>query len=209
MKTKNRRRPSGPTLKQKQSAKTKAALIAAAKSLFAEFGYRNVSVTDIARAAGVSHSMINVHFNSKAGLLYQIIHESNEAQAAEATELAEDDGTVLKRLERIVRSFAMHDLADPELFAVMQAYFWSWPAETEMENRQQLAVALAPVRRVLEEGIASGEIPEGLDIDRAVRALFAIYTMGLRPAVYDNASTVDCIAEIMAQVTMLLRTARR
>jgi AcrR family transcriptional regulator len=204
MMKKPRMRPSGPTLKDKQSAKTKAALIKAAKKLFAEYGYHNVSVTDIARAAGVSHSMINTHFNAKAGLLYQIIHESNAVQTKEAADLAQQGGTVTERLERIFRSFAEHDLKDPDLLAVMQSYFWVWPQETEAENREQLAEALAPARQVLEDGVASGALKADLDLDRAIRAIFAIYTMGLRPAVYDGASIDDCVAEIMAQVTLLL-----
>ena len=205
MMKKTRRRPSGPTLKDKQSAKTKAALIKAAKKLFEEYGYHNVSVTDIARAAGVSHSMINVHFNAKAGLLYQIIHESNVAQTEEVTELLQQGGTVIERLERIVRSFAEHDLKDPALLAVMQSYFWAWPQETEEENREQLAEALTPARQVLKDGVASGALKADLDLDRAIRAVFAIYTMGLRPAVYEGASIDNCVAEIMAQVGMLLR----
>ncbi|MFY9240731.1 MAG: TetR/AcrR family transcriptional regulator [Roseovarius sp.] len=205
MMKKTRRRPSGPTLKDKQSAKTKAALIKAAKKLFEEYGYHNVSVTDIARAAGVSHSMINVHFNAKAGLLYQIIHESNVAQTEEVTELLQQGGTVIERLERIVRSFAEHDLKDPALLAVMQSYFWAWLQETEEENREQLAEALTPARQVLKDGVASGALKADLDLDRAIRAVFAIYTMGLRPAVYEGASIDNCVAEIMAQVGMLLR----
>ena len=87
MPTQTRKRPGGPTRKDLQSQKTKARLIDAARSLFEQYGYHNVSVTDIARAAGVSHSMINVHFNAKAGLLYQIIQENNSEQISEAKRL--------------------------------------------------------------------------------------------------------------------------
>lgn len=200
-----RRRPGGPTLKEQQSQRTKERLTAAAKKLFSEYGYHNVSVTDIGRAAGVSHSMINVHFFSKAGLLYQIIRESNASQAAEAAELADSEGTTAERLGRILGLFVEYDLEDPDLLAIMQSYFWIWPEETEQENRLDLAMGLAPVRKVLEAGVASGELQAGLNIERAIRAIFAIYTMGLRPAVYDHATKDQCAAEILAQVRMLLR----
>ena len=204
MKQKIRRRPSGPTLKEQRSQETKRRLVEAARKLFAEYGYHSVGVSDIAREAGVTHSMINVYFNSKAGLLHQIISESNADQIDEAVVLAGQSGTVIERLERIIRAFATHDLKDPELLAVMQSYFWTWPEETEEENREQLAAALGSLRKVLTDGIVSGEVRADLDADRPVRAIFAIYTMGLRPAVYDDASIDDCVAEIIAQVEILL-----
>lgn len=205
MTKKTRRRPRGPTLKEQQSKLTRERLIAAAKRLFTEYGYHAVSVTDIAREAGVTHSMINAHFHAKAGLLYQIIKESNAKQVIHAEELADEGGSPRTRLERIMRTFAEHDLEDPELLAVMQSYFWIWPADTEAENRVQLAEALAPIGKVLQDGLESGTVRGPLDIDRAVRAIFAIYTMGIRPAVFDDIGIEDCVAEIMAQIDLLLR----
>ena len=202
-----RPRPGAPTLKEQQSAETKARLIEAARRLFGEYGYHAVSVTEIARAAGVTHGMINAHFNAKAGLLYALISESNERQIAEAREAAAGPGTVLERIERVVTVFATHDLADPELLAVMQAYFWQWPDETEEENREQVADALTTIREILEAGIAAGELRAGLDLGVAIRAFFAIYTLGLRPAIYDRATVADCVAGIMEQVTLLIQGA--
>lgn len=201
----NNRRPGGPTRKEIQSEQTRTRLIEAAKELFAEYGYHSVSVTDIARAAGVSHGMINVYFNAKAGLLYQIIHESNHAQIEAAREVPKQSGTLQERIAAIVRNFAHHDLRDTELLAVMQSYFWLWPAETETMNRAQLKDALEPIEEILREAVSQGRLNAGFDVSRAVRAIFAIYTMGLRAAVYDGASKEDCIAEILAQIDLLLR----
>lgn len=202
------RRPGGPTRKQQQSQDTRERLIAAAKELFAEYGYNAVSVTDIARAAGVSHGMINVYFNAKAGLLYHIIHESSDAQAEAAQRLADQDGSVMDRLRGIITAFAAHDLADPALLAVMQSYFWTWPAETETENREQLARALEPVALVLRSGVANRELASDTDVALTVQAIFALYTMGLRPAIYDKRTKEDCIDAIMAQINLLLHRPR-
>jgi hypothetical protein len=83
------------------------------------------------------------------------------------------------------------------------SYFWTWPEETDEENRTQLAEALGFILKVLTDGIVFGEAPKNFDEGRAVRAIFAIYTMGLRPAVYDDATIDECVSEIMAQIEML------
>lgn len=205
MKRNLRRRPGGPTLKDKQSQETRRRLIAAARDLFDDYGYHAVSVSDIARAAGVSHSMINVYFNSKAGLLYEIVNERVVLDTAMAAEIAKQRGPVRERLERIVRVFAEHDLRDPEQLAVTRSYFWIWPEETEAANQHQIAQVFTPVRKVLCDAIEDGDLSPDIDPDTALRAIFAIYTMGLRAGIYGTASVQDCVAEIMAQIGLLLR----
>ncbi|MEY8840928.1 TetR/AcrR family transcriptional regulator, partial [Cribrihabitans sp. XS_ASV171] len=150
--TQRRARPGGPTRKEMQSEETRKRLTDAARSLFDEFGYHAVSVTDIARQAGVSHGMINAYFHSKAGLLYHIIQESNWQQTEKARALAHGPGSAREKLRAVVEMFASHDLRDPELLAVMQSYFWTWPQEVEGQNRAELASALAPVAAILNEG---------------------------------------------------------
>jgi AcrR family transcriptional regulator len=53
-------------------AATKAAVFAAAETLFALHGFQNVSVRDITAHAGVNLASVNYHFGSKDALLYEI-----------------------------------------------------------------------------------------------------------------------------------------
>jgi AcrR family transcriptional regulator len=180
----------------------------AAKRLFAEFGYHAVSVTEIAREAGVSHGLIHAHFEAKAGLLYAILAEGNALQTQDAWEAIAAPGSVLERIERLIRVWVRYDLRDPALLSVMEAYYWQWSEETEAHNRASLAEGLAPLDRVLTEAQAAGELRQDLDRERAIRAIFALYTQALRPAVYDDAPADACAAEALAQVEMLLAGSR-
>ena len=54
-----------PTLKAQQAARTRAALIAVARKLFAERGYSGASVDEIAAEAGVTTGALYHQFNSK------------------------------------------------------------------------------------------------------------------------------------------------
>ncbi|WP_226625001.1 TetR/AcrR family transcriptional regulator [Alloyangia pacifica] len=176
--------------------------MAAARHLFDEQGYHNVSVTQIARMAGVTHAMINVYFHSKAGLLYALIQENNASQIDRLAGSVPLHGSFDEKLHHIVTVYAEGDLEDPRLLAVMQAYFWQWPAETETHNRLQLRQALAPLRQAMRDSRRFSHRTEE-ELDDALEAFYAIYTHGLRPAVYHDASVSECIEAILRRSVMM------
>ncbi|MCT4371660.1 TetR/AcrR family transcriptional regulator [Yangia mangrovi] len=188
--------------RDEKSAATRARLTAAARSLFDEHGYHNVSVTQIARMAGVTHAMINVYFHSKAGLLYALIRENNTSQIDTLSGSVPMHASFEEKLRHIVTVYVAGDLEDPRLLAVMQAYYWQWPAETECENRLQLRQALAPILQALRDSPQFTH-RSGEELEEALDAFYAIYTHGLRPAVYEDASAAQCIEMILRRSMML------
>ena len=70
-----------PTLKAQQSERTKAALVAAGRQLFAEHGYAGVSAEEVAAAAGVTTGAVYHQYGSKRGLFLAVF----EALEAEVT----------------------------------------------------------------------------------------------------------------------------
>jgi len=198
------RRPSGPNLKDLKKQKTKERLLHAAKRLVSEYGYHNVSVTDIAREAGVSHGMITAYFHSKAGLLFALISLNNGTQIDALLELDLSTGSIIERIGRVVSVYLDGDLKDPEILALMQSYYWVWPVETETANQQQLALAFKPLSEILIGGVASGELRADLNVERIVRMMFSVYTQGLRLHLYESFKVEDCFDEIMAQIAVIL-----
>lgn len=196
------------TQKALQSEETKARLVAAARELFTEHGYHEVSVTEIAETAGVTHGMINAHFHAKAGLLYAVIHENNDQQIQIVNAASEFSGDLLEWTRQFVRVFIDYELETPELLSVMQSYYWQWPDHLEEQNVRQLRDAFKPFRARLVKAIAEGEIVADTDFGRLERMIYAIYAMGLRPAVYAGATAQDCEDEIMAQIEILFRGLR-
>jgi len=65
-------RLNGTTSSQGSDQETSEKLIAAAERLFAEHGYRGVSVRMIAAAAGVNWSLLGYYFRGKEGLLSEV-----------------------------------------------------------------------------------------------------------------------------------------
>lgn len=84
-----------PTLKAQQSERTKAALIAAARTLFAERGYTGVSAEEIAAAANVTTGAVYHQFASKRGLFvatFEHVEEELTARLMGAAGLEIDPG---------------------------------------------------------------------------------------------------------------------
>ncbi|MET1075957.1 MAG: helix-turn-helix domain-containing protein, partial [Umezawaea sp.] len=83
--------------RRRDSAATRAALLAAATSLFAERGFEHATVRDIAARAGVNQALLFRYFGSKDALYASVM-------AGQGRELLEDDSAgrllegVLRRL---------------------------------------------------------------------------------------------------------------
>ena len=71
----------GKPLKMKKSERTRAAIEAAARRLFAEQGYERTVIRDIAAAAGIDPAMVIRYFGSK-DRLYQAVLEHAHREAA-------------------------------------------------------------------------------------------------------------------------------
>lgn len=183
--------------KQSRAARRQAsekALVDAARRLFSEKGYDNVSVTEIGKAAGVSHTLINAYFNGKAGLLYAIVEELNRGQIAFFAEITGGPGTVLERLRLLAERCLEADLEDRQVMRVLQSYSWVWGPDEEARNQVDRRIFGDAISALIAEGRANGELPPGADTKVINPMIFGVYTWTLRNALYrdfDVAAALD------------------
>lgn len=192
------------TLKDAQREQTRTKLLAAAKRLFELYGYDDVSVTEIAREAGVTHSMINVYFGGKAGLVYELVRQNNDHQYARTVELARSEASARDRLADIIGFWMQLDGENPKLASVLHAYSWQWPPETEQENDEDIARFRACIAEVIREGQQTGELGCNADPALAAKACFALYTWGMRPVVLLGKTVDEAHDETMAMIDLVL-----
>src|SRR6266446_4738071 len=93
--------PPGPrSRKAEQSEATRAALISAARELFAERGFGGVGTEEIVRSAGVTRGALYHHFSGKEDL-FAAVYEAVEADlVAELGEMATEASDPLDALHR-------------------------------------------------------------------------------------------------------------
>ncbi len=139
-----------------RSEGTRAALLAAARRLFAERGYADVGTEEIVRAAGVTRGALYHHFAGKRELL-EAVYEQLEAELAQ--ELADritPGAGALETLAEGAEMFLDHCL-EPE---VQRIVLLDAPAVLGWELWREIGAryALGLIEALLVAGMDSGEI---------------------------------------------------
>jgi AcrR family transcriptional regulator len=89
--------------KQRNAEKTKAAILQAARRLFAERGIAAASIRDIAKAAGVSHGLVQQYFGNRARMVTAIIaNEIEQIGKLGATGKIESADSALENLRSLL-----------------------------------------------------------------------------------------------------------
>lgn len=145
-------------------------LLAIAAKLFAERGFKNTTVRDIADAAGILSGSLYHHFDSKESMVDEILSTFQEELFASYDAVLSSDVDARTKIEQAVRlSFEAID-RHPHEVAIFQNeadYLGTFPrfAYLEKRNNQSRQVWLT----LLKEGIASGALRKDLDTDLTYR----------------------------------------
>jgi AcrR family transcriptional regulator len=164
-------------------------ILRAAISLFARKGFADAGVSEIARAAGVSHGTIFLYFASKEALFRASVLEPLESFATQSLALMDCEGTPLQTIQRLVREHVIGIAAEQSYLQLVQAAIAQ--GEQFGDLAEEVATALDPVGRRLSqlaaEGIAAGELaPASPD---AVAASYIAYLNGIGLVILDREDT--------------------
>ncbi|MFC9257290.1 TetR/AcrR family transcriptional regulator [Amycolatopsis thailandensis] len=155
-----------PTPRRSQterSQSTQAALITAARKLFADPGYAAVPADEIVRAAGVTRGALYHHFGDKQGLFRAVIEqiETEITEELKAFGQSVDDpwaaaiGALSHFLDVCLRPEVVR-ISLTDAISVL-----GWPAWRELENRYGLGLITEFLEGVAAEGrLVDGPIPE-------------------------------------------------
>lgn len=107
--------------------KTKEAILAAALSEFAKYGFEGSSLRNIAKAAGTTHGLIRHHFGSKEDVFYAVVDQSIESYGKNERfligQLSNQDLDDPKKLiaihKELLRNFARISAERPEMMRML------------------------------------------------------------------------------------------
>jgi len=144
--------------KQLQSEQTKKRVADAARSLFAQKGYKATSIEDIVEATRSSKGNIYYHFKSKEGLFLYLVEEWDQDWERKWLEKESRYKTTVDKLYGIAELMVLDDLNHP-LTKAADEFFNNEEKTSEVEGRvaEMVARHLKFNERLLRQGMDSGE----------------------------------------------------
>src|SRR2546422_1983130 len=175
-------------------------ILRAATEVFAQNGYFNAKVSDIAKAAGVADGTIYLYFDGKEDLLVNIFreHTRNYLQSLER------DLTHARRPEDRIRIAIRHHLEtlgrDRELAIVAQVELRHSLKFMALLSHQEVADYLNILRKIVEHGQNEGVFRRNLHPQLVAKSLFGILdemvtSWVLSEKEYDLAGQSDAVAD--------------
>ena len=147
-------------------------LLAIAARLFAERGFKNTTVRDIADAAGILSGSLYHHFDSKEAMVDELLDSFQTALWQEYDAIEASDRTPKEKLEAVVRvSFDAidHNHSEVAIFQTDAAYLATFERFTYLHERNVRFRDLWT--SLLRDGVTAGELRADLDVELVYRFL--------------------------------------
>jgi TetR/AcrR family fatty acid metabolism transcriptional regulator len=197
-----RQSPSPITAEVPRPQSKRERILRAATDVFAQSGYFNAKVSDIARAAGVADGTIYLYFDGKEDLLTSIFreHTRNYLQSLER------DLANVNRPEERVRIAIRHHLEtlgrDRSLAIVAQVELRHSLKFMALLSHQEIADYLNILRKIVEQGQTDGVFRRSLHPQLVAKAVFGIVdemvtSWILSEKDYSLADQTDEVAELV------------
>ena len=192
------------SIREAQKAETRARVVEAARALFASRGYAEATIRDIARQAGVAPGSVFTTFASKAELLQEIVFARYAELFATIGKAVDFDGPTLQRLEAFARAAYAQELQELRLLSENIGASWTWTQDADLANRERLAPFFQTIARVVQEGIAKGELAADTDVALVADTVFSCYLRNFRRALFDGWDAAQCGDYLGRQIRLTL-----
>ena len=190
--------------KKKQFDETEVLL--KAKELFSEKGYNGTSMDDLVQATGLSRSSIYDTFGDKRSLYLEALKRYNTDSVSRIVDDMKGNGSALDALEAALVAFASRPTAEASLGCMgVSAVCEFGRTDNDVATLTDSASATLgrAVTRLIEDGLASGEISAEIDPDAAVQFLGATLS-GMKVSAR-NGATPDILRTIARLAIRSLR----
>ena len=178
-----------------------AAKLPAAAAVFAEHGFDDAKIDDVAKRIGVPRATLYYYFAGKEDILAFLLRSLLDDVAAQVQRAVESGGDGPARLRAALRAQLEVLAANPETAQLLVANIG------RVGRLADIAVAVdaafhAPVRTILTDGIAAGTLRE-VDVERASSAVFgAVILAGLHEIVVHGALAPDDVLRDVETVVL-------
>lgn len=171
--------PRSKTTSQQMRAESRSTLLRAARKVFAERGYFQCKISDIASEAGMSQGNLYWYFSGKEDLLEAVLADGFETLGAIMQQGAAGEGTCLQKLDRLLEAYIAFNRergAFVTIFVSMLSHGGA-PLLKELGfDLEQIGTGYhRSLAALFQQGQAEGVIPAGADPQVLVMYYFAFF----------------------------------
>jgi AcrR family transcriptional regulator len=140
---------------ESKRAEARQRLVQAAVELIEQGGWREVQMSTVAAAAGLSTGAVYLHFPSKTQLLVEVYQTQAGAELRVVADIVAQPVPASERLAAAVNTFAQRAMSNRRLAYAMVLE----PTELDVEEERLRfhAEFIVQFRRILDDGVAGGE----------------------------------------------------
>jgi TetR/AcrR family fatty acid metabolism transcriptional regulator len=161
-----------PAARAADKVDKREAILKAAVRIFAEHGFFNAQVADVARAAGVAAGTVYLYFKSKDDLLISIFDRTMREAIAEGRTALKDVSEPIDRLRRIARMHLDRLGRDRDLAVVFQVELRQTTKFMEHFSSTGVRTYLGVIRDVIADGQAAGVFRRDVNPTTAAKVFF-------------------------------------
>jgi len=155
----------------------KRQIVAAAWECFAEKGYRETTIRDIARKLDLSTGIIYTHFKGKANIL-KAVQECGRANTADMLNAIARDRAIREAVREIIRAVALQmPVAARRRNAKATIHLWAEAIKNPSYKRmylKQYRIIEKTISRIISDGVKRGELRKDLNPDAFAAYLLAV-----------------------------------
>jgi AcrR family transcriptional regulator len=164
-----------PRISREREEATRQTILNAARDVFVAKGFHAASIDDVVAASGSSVGAIYGYFKSKDELIRACVLAANKAESDAVLASARSDGPFRERLDRAIDGWWEYTIDAPGV-PVFLAEVWAAASRQPLirdmvARRRERVVTVASI--LLQEAVASGELPADTDVDEVARTIAA------------------------------------
>jgi TetR/AcrR family transcriptional regulator, cholesterol catabolism regulator len=183
---------------------TRQRVLAAARDLFEEIGFEEATIRMIAQRAAVSVGSVFTTFTGKTEILSHVMNDRLAGMYAELDRVAPHlRGHTVDRLRSIMAVHYSIEMRRQRLFVAYVSASFSWSVDQTVIPLGQNVRFKAMLADALLEGVARGEVREGVDIDMFIEVLLAAYIWNYRLIPREGADAARLIDLMDRQIGIL------
>jgi AcrR family transcriptional regulator len=176
-------------------------ILRAATRLFADQGYRETNLNQIAEELGFRRQAVYHYFPAKDEILYELIAEAGEAMVSSSQAIFDADLDPERALAAVVRNHVEVVLSDPDTFRVQFAELNKLSGDRADLLRKGMSAYVRRIARVIEAGQRSGVFAAA---DPATQALLVVGMCNGTTQWFDATRPHSSIAEVAEQAARIV-----